>query len=139
MSTGKTDYRTWIELTTTDPDTARAVWEAGDVDVPPHIARQLQANREFRPLGSGQRSAFAPSENRPDPQDASGERFEQQHATTEQQAEASTERLTGAEWSRLSEVDPEAAIAAHREGRVDFEPHIARQLEANRSFRPIGG
>lgn len=37
-------HKDWLSLNQSDPGAARAAWDAGQVDVPPHIASALNAN-----------------------------------------------------------------------------------------------
>lgn len=37
-------HKDWLSLNQSDPQQARAAWDAGQVDVPPHIASALEAN-----------------------------------------------------------------------------------------------
>lgn len=48
----------------------------------------------------------------------------------ESQPEGTGKRLAFSEWRELSKADPQAAQAAHAEGRVDFPSHIAQDLAA---------
>lgn len=53
--------------------------------------------------------------------------------------EGAGERMSHTDWSELSKTDPAAAQQVHRDGRVDFPPHIAQQLDANRGAVRLGG
>lgn len=42
-------HKDWLALNQSDPQAARAAWDAGQVDVPPHIASALAANGRVTP------------------------------------------------------------------------------------------
>lgn len=42
-------HKDWLTLNQSDPQAARAAWDAGQVDVPPHIASALAANGRATP------------------------------------------------------------------------------------------
>ena len=44
-------HKEWLTLNQSDPQSAKAAWDAGSVDVPPHIASALAANGRATPAG----------------------------------------------------------------------------------------
>lgn len=143
----------WNALLRTNPAEHRAAHAQGRVDLPDHVRSSLSQSRtEARPIGFGDAEGaveyqrdlraretqtaaeVAEGRHREANKDASGEAFEQQNT---QPAKDET-TYTHDEWTRLSETDPAAAMAAHRENRVTYPEHIAQNLAANREPR-IGG
>jgi len=45
-------HKDWLAMNQSDPQSARAAWDAGQVDVPPHIASALNANGRAIPAGT---------------------------------------------------------------------------------------
>lgn len=152
----------WQGLIRTNKAEHRAAWEEGRVDMPEHVRNALAQGREeprplgFKSIGEGanylqdlyHRETTTVEERQAEREQAQEDGQPQEGAQADderimaqaqegQQQEESQQRLDHREWTELSTRDPAAAMAAHREGRVDFPEHIARNLEANRN-RPLG-
>lgn len=158
---GRVSMAQWHEIAATDPTLARQLHSEGKVDFPEHLKAAMRLNRaEQKPWGY--RSADDHAAHMQRLQERAGLSLEDRQArleaaqadtgpsemsqeltAAESEAEADrvgiTEPISHTEWTELSRTDPEAAMIAHRAGRVNFPPEIAKQLAVNRGETRLGG